>query len=93
MIKPMHSNILVLRDEAATSTSGGIVLPTVSTEKKKTGKVLAVGPGRISDTGFVRPFYVKVGDRITFSHFGSEVSEDGVVYCIMPEDNVLAVIE
>jgi len=93
-VKPLGDRILVQRVEAMERTKGGIVLPDTAKEKPKEGKVIAVGPGKVLDSGETAPIGVKAGDRILFSSYaGTEVKIDGEDYLIMKEDDILAVLE
>lgn len=93
-VKPLGDKILVRRLEAEEKTKGGIVLPDTAKEKPKEGEVLAVGEGKVLDSGERSTFQVKVGDRIIFSSYaGTEITLDGEELLIMSEDDVLAVVE
>lgn len=93
-VKPLGEKILVKRVEAEGKTKGGIVLPDTAKEKPKEGRVLAVGEGKLLDSGARAPFQVKKGDRILFSSYaGTEVTIDGDELLLMNEEDVLAVIE
>ena len=93
-IKPIGEKILVKRLEAEGKTKGGIVLPDSAKEKPKEGKVIALGDGKILDSGERAEFQVKKGDRIIFSSYaGTEVTVDGEEYLLMSEDDILAVVE
>lgn len=93
-IKPIGGKILVKRLEAEAKTAGGIVLPDSAKEKPKEGKIIALGDGKMLDSGDRAEFQVKVGDRILFASFSpSEVSVDGEDYLLMSEEDILAVIE
>ena len=93
-IRPLHDRIVVARLEAEEKTKGGIIIPDTAKEKPVEGKVIAVGKGKISDDGKVRPLDVKVGDRILFSKYsGSDIKISGEEHLIMREEDVLAVIE
>ena len=92
-ITPLGDRILVERLEAEEKTSGGIVLPDSAQEKPKEGRVLAVGSGKVLDSGERSEFQVKKGDRIIFaSYAGTDVSVDGTDYLVMREEDVLAVV-
>ncbi len=91
---PLNDKIVVKRLEAEETTTGGIVLPDTAKEKPKQGKVLALGEGKLLDSGKRAPFQVKDGDRVLFtSYAGNEVTVDGEEYLIMTEEDILAVIE
>jgi chaperonin GroES len=93
-LKPIGDRIVVERLEAEEKTKGGIVLPDTAKEKPKEGKVIAVGTGRVLDNGKKVDFQVKVGDRIIFaSYAGTEVKVEGKEYIIMPEEDILAVVQ
>jgi len=92
-IKPLGDRIVVERLEAEQMTKGGIVLPDSAKEKPKEGKVVAVGSGKVMDSGETQEFQVKMGDRIIFSSYaGTEVTVGGDEYLIMSESDVLAVV-
>ena len=92
-LKPLADRIVVKRLEAENTTKGGIVLPDSAKEKPKEGKVVAVGSGKILESGETQDFQVKVGDRVMFSSYaGSEVTVNGVEYLIMSESDVLAIV-
>ena len=75
-------------------TSGGIVLPDTAQEKPQRGKVLAVGPGRLLDSGERGEMDVKVGDEVFYGKYsGTEIEMDGREYVILKESDVLAVVE
>ena len=93
-VKPLGDKILVKRLEAQEITKGGIVLPDSAKEKPKEGKVVEVGPGKVTDDGSRGQMQLKKGDRILFSSYaGTEIKVDGEEYLIMAEDDVLAVVE
>ena len=93
-IKPIGEKILVKRLEAEAKTAGGIVLPDTAKEKPKEGKVIALGDGKVLDSGERAAFQVKKGERIIFSSYaGTEVTVDGQEYMLMSEDDILAIIE
>jgi chaperonin GroES len=75
-------------------SAGGIVIPDSATEKPVRGKVLAVGNGKILDSGEKRKLDIKVGDAILFGKYsGTEVKVDGEELLVMREDDIMAVIE
>lgn len=94
-VRPLGDKIIVRRDEAATKTESGIYLPESAKDTPKTGRIEAVGQGRLNkDTGVYSPFTVKKGDRVLFtSYAGTEIKVDGEELLIMSEDEVLAVVE
>lgn len=93
-VKPLGDKLLVRRVEAEKKTKGGIVLPDTAKEKPAEGVVLAIGAGKLLDSGERAAFQVKKGDRIIFSSYaGSEITVDGEELMVMGEEDVLAVIE
>jgi chaperonin GroES len=92
-VRPLHDRVLVERWDEEEKTKGGIIIPDSAKEKPVQGKVVAVGPGRISDDGKVRPLDVKKGDKILFSRYsGSDIKIDGRELLVMREDDILAVL-
>ncbi len=92
-IRPLHDRVIVRRMEEEKTSPGGIVIPDSATEKPVKGEVLAVGKGKIADSGDVRPLDVKVGDIILFGKYsGTEVNVDGEDLLVMREDDITAII-
>ncbi len=92
--KPLGEKILVKRFDAEEKTAGGIVLPDAAKEKPKEGKIIALGDGKLLDSGTRAKFQVKKGDRVVFtSYAGTEIDIDGEEYLLMAEDDILAIIE
>jgi chaperonin GroES len=93
-LRPIHDKIVVERLEAEEKTAGGIVLPDTAKDKPQQGTVVAVGPGRLLESGARKEPDVKRGDRVIFSSYaGSEVKVEGRAYLILNESEVLAVVE
>ena len=93
-LKPLGDRVVVKRLEAEQKTKGGIVLPDTAKEKPKEGKVIAVGPGKVLDSGEVQKPQLKAGDKIMFSAYaGSEVTVGDTEYLIMSESDVLAIVD
>lgn len=93
-IRPLHDRVVVRRMEEERTTAGGIVIPDSATEKPIQGEVIAVGNGKILDSGETRPLDVKVGDRILFGKYsGTEVKLDGNEFLVMREDDIMGVVE
>jgi chaperonin GroES len=93
-IRPLQDRIIVKRVQEEEKTKGGIIIPDTAKEKPIEGQVIAVGNGKVSDDGKVRPLDVKAGDRILFSKYaGTEIKLDGEEHLIMREDDILGVIE
>ena len=93
-IRPLHDRVIVRRMEEERTSTGGIVIPDSATEKPIKGEVLAVGNGKILDSGEQRPLDVKTGDKVLFGKYsGTEVKVDGDELLVMREDDIMAVIE
>mgnify|MGYP003573079045 CR=1 FL=1 len=93
-IRPLHDRVVVKRMEEETTSPGGIVIPDTATEKPVRGEVIAVGNGKILDTGETRLLDLKAGDKVLFGKYsGTEVKVDGEELLVMREDDVMAVIE
>lgn len=92
-LRPLNDKIVVRRVEAEEKTKGGIVLPDTAKEKPKEGVVVALGTGKLLDSGERASFQVKEKDRVLFSSYaGTEVKINGEEFLIMNEDDVLAVV-
>jgi len=93
-IKPLSNRVLVKRlEEEMQKTAGGIIVPDTAKEKPQRGKVVAVGPGRLSEDGTRIKVEVKAGDEILFGKWsGSEITIDGEEYLFMKDDDILAVL-
>ena len=93
-IRPLHDRVIVKRVEEERTTASGIVIPDSATEKPIQGKVTAVGKGKISENGDVRPLDVKVGDKVLFGKYsGTEVKLDGDEVLVMREEDIMAIID
>ncbi len=90
-IKPLADRLVVRPIEREEVTKGGIVLPDTVKEKPQEGKVLAVGPGRLSEDGKRIAMDVKVGDIVIYSKYGGteyKIEEEEVI--ILRESDILA---
>ena len=93
-LRPLHDRVIVKRVEEEDKTSGGIIIPDAAKEKPQQGKVIAVGKGKILESGKVSPLAVKKGNRILFGKYaGQEIKIDGEEHLIMREDDILAIIK
>ena len=92
-IKPLEDRIVVQTAEAEQTTASGLVIPDTAKEKPQEGKVVAVGPGRIDDSGNRVPVDVAEGDVVIYSKYGgTEVKYDGQEFQILSSRDVLAVV-
>jgi chaperonin GroES len=92
-IRPLYDRVVVKRKEEETVTAGGIVLPGSAKEKPTQGEVVAVGNGKVLDSGEVRPMQVKVGDNVLFGQYsGNTVKIDGEEVVILSESEIYGII-
>ncbi len=92
-LKPLEDRILVRPEEGEETTISGIVIPDTAKEKPQQGTVLAVGPGKRSDTGDLIPMDVKEGDKVMYSKYGgTEIKVDGEELLILSARDVLAIV-
>jgi chaperonin GroES len=93
-VKPLNDRVLVKRIEETQVTKGGIVIPDVAKEKPIEGRIIAVGPGKMSEQGQRMTLQVKEGDKVLFGKYsGTEIKMEGEEYLMMREEDLLAVIE
>ena len=92
MLKPLGDRVVIELVESEEKTASGIVLPDSAKEKPQEGKVVAVGNGRVLESGERVALEVAVGDRIIFSKYaGTEVKYEGKELLILRESDILAV--
>ena len=90
-LNPLDDRVVVEPVDAEETTAGGIVLPDAAREKPQRGKVLAVGPGRLLESGDRAVMSVVVGDEVLFSKYGgTEIEVDGKDVKILRESDILA---
>lgn len=93
-MRPLHDRVIVKRIDEEEKTTGGIIIPDTAKEKPQQGKVIAVGKGKLLESGKVNPMAVKKGDRVLFGKYaGTDIKIDGEEHLIMREDDILAVIK
>ncbi len=93
-IRPLHDRVVIRRMEEERTSAGGIVIPDTAAEKPIRGEVLAVGNGKVMDSGDTRALDVKVGDKVLFGKYsGTEVKVDGEDLLVMREEDIMGVIE
>ena len=94
MIRPLDDRVVIEPMEAEEKTAGGIVLPDTAKEKPMRGKIIAVGDGKMLETGKRAELLVKKGDKVLYGKYaGTEVTVDGKEYLVMRESDILAKIE
>ncbi len=93
-LRPLHDRVVVRRMEEERMSAGGIVIPDSATEKPSRGEVIAVGNGKLLDSGSRQEMDVKVGDKVLFGKYaGTEVKVDGEELIVMSESDIMVVIE
>ncbi len=93
-LRPLHDRVVVKRKEEERTSPGGIVIPDTAKEKPIRGEVMAVGRGKLLDSGDQRPLDVKVGDEVLFGKYaGTEVKVADEDLLVLREDDIMAVIE
>ncbi len=90
-LRPLDDRVVVEPMEAEEKTSGGIVLPDTAQEKPQRGTVIAVGPGKLLDSGNRGQLSVAVGDEVIYSKYGgTDIEIDGEEVKILRESDILA---
>ncbi|MDO8655039.1 MAG: co-chaperone GroES [bacterium] len=94
-IRPLADHILIEPLKQEEKTKSGILLPeTAEKERPEQGKVIACGPGKMTDEGKLVPMEVKPGDVVLFTKYGpNEVKIDEKDYLIAKEEDILAIVE
>jgi|TARA_R110002074_G_scaffold65446_1_gene155524 chaperonin GroES len=90
---PLQDKVLIQRTEAEATTESGIILTQTLQDKLPTGRVIAVGPGRVQD-GDLRPVSVSVGETVMFAaHAGAEVQVGADKYLVLSEPEIFGILE
>ncbi len=90
-LRPLDDRVVVKPEDPETTTAGGIVLPDSAQEKPQRGKILAVGPGKLMDSGVRGELSVAVGDTVIYGKYGgSNIEVDGQEMKILRESDILA---
>ncbi|MCH8748616.1 co-chaperone GroES [Patescibacteria group bacterium] len=94
-IQPLHDKVIIKPLNEEEVTESGIVLPdTVDKEKPMQGEVIAVGPGKMDESGKRIPMSVKKGETVLFTKYGpDEVEIDGEEYLVIEEDKILGIVK
>jgi chaperonin GroES len=92
-VKPLADRVVVRPFEQEEAKQGSIIIPDTAKEKPQQGEVIAVGPGKVSDSGVKIEIQLKKGDKVLFGKYsGTEVTIDGQDYLIMRESDILAIV-
>ena len=90
-IQPLADRVVVKPLEEVEQKKGSIIIPDTAKEKPQQGKIMAVGPGKLTDEGKLVKLEVKKGDKVLYGKYsGTEVTIDGEEYLIMRESDILA---
>ena len=92
-LKPLQDRVVVKAAEAEEVSKGGIILPDTAQEKPQQGEVMAVGPGKVADSGELIKPQVKKGDKVLYGKYsGTEITIDGEDYLIVRESDIFAIL-
>jgi chaperonin GroES len=92
-IRPLGNRVVAERLEQEETLKGGIILPDSAKKKQETAKVVAVGPGSLTEDGKTLPMPVKVGDMILMDKYsGQEITIDDEDYVIVKADDIIAIL-
>ena len=93
-IKPLSDKVIILPHEEEEQMYGNIIVPDTGQEKPEIGKVMAVGPGRVSDEGTLIPTNVKVGQNVIVPKFGAQIVViENETYIVTSENDILGIIK
>ena len=93
-VKPLADRLLVRRVDEAETQKGGIIIPDTAKEKPLQAVVVAVGNGKLLDSGSTQALTVKAGDKVLIGKYsGSEVKLEGKDHIILREDDILAILD
>lgn len=93
-VKPLGDRVLVRPQEEEEQVKGGIIIPDTAKEKPQRGEVVAVGDGKVDDSGSRIALSVSSGDVVLYGKYsGTEVRLDDEDHLIMSESDILAIIE
>ena len=92
--RPLHDRVLIKVLDSEEKTKGGIIIPDTAKEKPQEGEVVAVGPGKVSNSGDTVSMNVSVGDIVIFGQYGgNEIKLDGEEYLILCEKDIFGVVK
>lgn len=93
-VMPLGDRVLVKQDEEPQKTEGGIFLPDTTKEAPQWGTVVRIGPGKLLESGEIRPLTVKEGDKVIFGKYsGTKVKMGQDELLFMREEDIMAVVE
>ena len=90
-INPLSDRVVVMPEEVDETTASGIILPDTAKEKPQMGKIVAAGPGKISENGTTVKMTLKSGDKVLYGKYsGTEITLNDDEVLIMRESDILA---
>ena len=93
-LKPLHDRVVVRQTEEQTTSAGGIIITSAAQEKPSQGEVVAVGSGKVLESGDILPMSISVGDTVIFGQYGgNEIKVDGETFLILSESDIYGVFE
>ncbi|ABL65953.1 co-chaperone GroES [Chlorobium phaeobacteroides] len=93
-LKPLADRVIVKPAPAEEKTKGGLIIPDTGKEKPQYGEVVAVGTGKVADSGQLLEMQIKVGQKVLYGKYsGTEVSVEGEDYLIMRESDIFAILD
>lgn len=94
-LRPLNNQVIIKASSKEEVTKSGIVLPdTMDKEKPEQGEIIAVGPGKLTDSGNRAEMAVKVGDKVVFKKYSpDDIKLEGEEYLVINENDILAIIE
>ena len=93
-LRPLGDRVVIQPTPREEMTKSGIVLPDTAKEKPQEGKILAAGPGRLTDEGNREPMDVKEGDTVLYAKYaGTEFKVEGEELLIVSQKDILAIVE
>ncbi|MFC1583484.1 co-chaperone GroES [Candidatus Neomarinimicrobiota bacterium] len=92
-LKPLQDRVVIKAAEAEEISKGGIILPDTAQEKPQQGEIVAVGPGKVADSGELIKPQVKKGDKVLYGKYsGTEITVDDEEYLIVRENDIFAIL-
>ncbi|MCL1890758.1 MAG: co-chaperone GroES [Coriobacteriia bacterium] len=92
-LKPLGDRVILKQDEAETTTASGILIASSAQEKPQRGTIIAVGEGKLDNSGNLVKPGVEVGDSVIYGKYGgTEVTIDGEDYLILRADDIYAIL-
>ena len=93
-LRPLGDRVVIQPTPREEMTKSGIVLPDTAKEKPQEGKIIAAGPGRLTDEGKREPMDVKEGDTVLYAKYaGTEFKVEGDELLIVSQKDILAIVE